>query len=131
MALQRRNYFVYGLLLAVWAFIVIWQIAEHRRVKEVARMGLRNRAQDIADTISAAIRGMQFRSVVFEDRLAPVLAELVNERTNRLVRSRELVWIALVNETGDLLVSAGKPVIELRPDLVLPEGGLWGDNTVT
>jgi len=34
MDLARRSFFVYGLLLAVWALVVIWQVEEHVRVRE-------------------------------------------------------------------------------------------------
>ncbi len=77
MELSRRSILVYGLLLAVWALVVVWQLEEHVRFKEYARTALRNRSKDIANTLGASIRGLQFRGAVFGDRLQPVLDELV------------------------------------------------------
>jgi len=131
MPLNRRNSIVYGSLVAIWLLVIGWQIAEHRRVKEVAQAGLAKRARDIADTISALIRGMQFRGAVMSDRLEVLLNELVNERTNRLVRSSEVLWIALLNAANEPLASAGRPTVELGRNVVLPETGLWRQDTVT
>ena len=129
--MSRRNWIVYGLLAALWALAVVWQVSEHRRVKQVAQAGMEKRARDIADTLSAFIRGLQFRGAVLSDRLEPVLNELVNERTNRLVRSSEIVWIALLNAANEPLASAGRPTIELNRSIVLPERGLWSEGAVT
>ena len=30
--ITRRNWLIYGLLLAIWALILAWQVAEHQRV---------------------------------------------------------------------------------------------------
>ncbi|MBC8096420.1 MAG: hypothetical protein H7Y43_11460 [Akkermansiaceae bacterium] len=129
---KRRNILVYSLLFAVWMLVIAWQIAEHRRVKEVTQAGLAKRAREMADTLGAFIRGLQFRgAVVLSDRLEPVLNELVNERTNRLTRSGDLVWIALLNAANEPLASAGRPTITLSRDVVLPESGLWTEDTVT
>ena len=38
-----------------------WQVEEHLRVKEAAKTDLRNRSKDIANTLSAFIRGLRFR----------------------------------------------------------------------
>ena len=35
-----RTRLVYGLLLAVWALVVVWQVLEHGRVKKAARAAL-------------------------------------------------------------------------------------------
>src|SRR5215831_71994 len=97
MELKRRNVFVYGLLLAVWLLVVIWQVEEHDRAKEVAKIGLRNRSRDVANLVSAFIRGSQFRGAVFQERLEPILSELVNGRTNEVVKPSEVLWVALLN----------------------------------
>ncbi len=61
MELTRRSLLVYGLLAAVWVLVLGWQVEEHLRVKEAAQTDLRNRSKDIANTLSAIIRGMRFR----------------------------------------------------------------------
>src|SRR5882757_7089634 len=97
MPLTRRTFLVYALLLAVWALVVVWQIEEHVRFKEYAKTALKNRSKDIANTLGASIRGLQFRGAVFGDRLHPVLDELVNGRTNELVKSGEVMAVVLLN----------------------------------
>ena len=69
MELTRRSLLVYGLLAAVWLLVFGWQVQEHIRVREVAKTDLRNRSQDIANTLGAIIRGMRFRGVIPQERL--------------------------------------------------------------
>ena len=125
-----RRLLIYGLLLGVWLLVTGWQVEEHVRIKEAARNDLRNRSREIANTLSAVIRAMRFRDAVLQDRLEPVLNELVSERTNDLVRSSELLSIALLNTAGDPVVSAGSPV-NLQQKNLLQEGEHWGANSVT
>ena len=132
MELTRRSLLVYGLLLAVWVLVTGWQVEEHERFKSAARMDLRNRSKDIANTVSALIRGLRFRreGAVFFERLEPVLNELVNGRTNELVKSSELLSIALLNAAGEPIAWAGK-LPDLNQKELLQEGERWGTRTVT
>lgn len=129
MELKRRNYFVFGLLAAVWLLVITWQIEEHHKVRESAKTDLRRSSKAIANTVGAFIRGLQFRGAVFPDRLEPVLNELVGA-TNELVKSSELISIALMNASGDRLAYAGKP-IDLTQNEILQEGERWGARSVT
>src|SRR6185369_13937165 len=129
MEISRRSAWIYGLLFVVWLLVMGWQVEEHLRVREAAKTDLRNRSKEIANTLSAVIRGMRFRGGVFQDRLEPVLSELVNSRTNELLRASELTSIALLNQTGEPLASAGKPIDFEQRD-ILQEGEHWGANTV-
>jgi signal transduction histidine kinase len=129
MELTRRNLLVYGLILGVWLLVVGWQVEEHIRVREAAKADLRGRSKDIANTLSAIIRGMRFRGVIPEDRLEPVLNEMVNGRTNELVKSSELLYIALLNAANVAVVEAGK-----RFDVgneAIQHGERWGAKSVT
>src|SRR2546426_10181169 len=74
---NRRTRLVYGLLLAVWAVVVIWQVLEHDRVEKAARAALINRSRDITTTLGVVIRSQRFRGVVLQERLEPALKELV------------------------------------------------------
>src|SRR5712671_4069972 len=130
MELTRRNFLVYGLLVAVWVLVAGWQVEEHHRFKTVAKTDLRNRSKDIANTLSAFIRGLRFRGAVFPERLEPVLNELVNGRTNELVKSSELLSIALLNAAGEPIAQAGRPLDLEQRDLV-QSGERWGARTVT
>lgn len=129
MELTRRSILVYGLLAAVWLLVVIWQIEEHARVREAARTNLSNRSKDIANTVSACIRGMRFRGTVWQDRLEPLLHELVHGRSNELVKASEVVSIVLLNAAGEPVASAGKPV-DLSQQDILQKGERWGAQTV-
>jgi signal transduction histidine kinase len=130
MLMTRRNLLVYGLMVAVWALVGAWQIQEHIRVREGAKTELSNRSKDIANTVSACIRGMRFHGTVLEERLNPLLDELVNGRSNELVQSSELISIALLNATNGRVASAGRPIDYAQKDL-LQEGERWGQHTVT
>ena len=57
--IRRRTPLVYGLLLAAWVTIIIWQVLEYRWVKESARTALINRSRDIAATLSIVIRSQR------------------------------------------------------------------------
>jgi len=130
MNMTRRSLLVNGLLLSVWVLVVVWQIEEHNRVRESAKTDLRNRAEEIANTISAVIRGLEFRGAVLQDRAERVLNELVIGRTNELLKSSRLISVALLNAVGEPLASAGKPIDFGQKDLV-QEGERWGRNSVT
>src|SRR5215471_3669901 len=129
MELTRRNLLVYGLILGVWLLVVGWQVEEHIRVREAAKADLRGRSKDIANTLSAIIRGMRFRDVIPEDRIRPVLNEMVNGRTNELVKSSELISIALLNAANERVVEAGKPIDPQNE--AMQHGERWGAKTVT
>src|ERR1035438_10824151 len=132
MELTRRTLLVYGLLLAVWVLVVGWQIEKRHRVTKPAKTDLRNRSKDIANTLSAFIRGLRFRGegAVLQPQLEPVLNELVNARTNELIKSSEVTSIVLLNAAGEEVVSAGNP-IDFEHKEILQEGERWGRQSVT
>lgn len=128
MELTRRSLAVYGSLAALWIFVLAWQIEEHRRVQEAARATLSNRSKDIANTVSACIRGMRFRGTVLQERLEPVLNELVNGATNELVKSSELISLVLLNASGEPVASAGAAV-DIGKTEILQKGEIWQGST--
>src|SRR5437016_4663363 len=130
MELTRRSALVYAFLAAIWLLVAGWQIQEHRRVTEAAKADLRSRSKDIAKTLSAFIRGLRFRGAVLQERLEPVLNELVNGRTNELITSSELMGIKLLNAAGEPVALAGVP-IDLEQKDLLQEGERWGRRSVT
>jgi signal transduction histidine kinase len=127
---MRPNRWVYPLLGAVWLLVGVWQAEEHFRFREAAKTNLSNRSKDIANTVSACIRGMRFRGAVLKERLEPVLEELVNGGANDLVKSSELVSIALLNASGDTVAKAGRPIDFSQQD-ILQRGERWGQHSVT
>jgi len=126
----RQTRLVYGVLAAVWVMIIAWQVVEHHRVTESAKTDLRGRAKEIANTLSAFIRGLQFRGAVIPERLEPVLNELVNARTNELVKSGELISIALLNAAGERIAEGGRS-LDLGQKDIVQEGERWGRRSVT
>lgn len=129
MSLKRRNLAVYGVMLVVWALVIAWQADEHIRVKETAKAELRNRSQVIANFLSAVIRGLRFRGAILQEKIEPVLKVLVNERTNELGNTSELISIALLNTAGDPVITAGPPIDFSQKD-VMSEREHWGPRTV-
>jgi signal transduction histidine kinase len=126
---RRNSLLIYGLLLGVWLLVVAWQVEEHVRVRDAAKSDLRNRSNEIANTLSAVIRALRFRSTVLQDRLEPVLNLLVNGHTNQLVKSSELISVILLNTAGDPVIAVGETNFDARE--FLQEGEHWGKNSVT
>jgi signal transduction histidine kinase len=135
MELKRRSTLIYGLLIGVWLLVIAWQIEEHARVQEAAKRTLRSRSTEIGNDLSAVIRALRFRgSTVLQQRLEPVLDELVNGRTNELVNSSGLISIVLLNTAGEQIAAAGDT--NSIPNEVLSEGeynpdGYWAHDSVT
>jgi len=107
MALQRRSRLVFGILAGAWLLVVGWQVEEHLRVVAAAKSDLRNRSHEIASTLSAVTSALRFRGAIFQERLEPVLNELVRRRTNALVQSGGLIAVGILNTDGDPVVAAG------------------------
>jgi signal transduction histidine kinase len=125
----RRSLAVIGLLLATWLLVVGWQAEEHQRVANAAKLDLRNRSHEIANTISAVIRAARFRGTILQDHIQPVLEFLVTH-TNTLVQSGDrLIAVTLLNTNGDPVVSV-PPTNSFAHQL--PAGSeVWGSNFVT
>ena len=122
-SLLRRNQLVVALLLVVWGLIVAWQVVEHERVKEAAREVVLNRSRDITTTLGLVVRSQRrFGGMVSQDRLESALTELV--------RDGELISVALLNASGEIMVSAG-PSIELDPRGVFQTAERWDARRVT
>ena len=88
---KRNSNLIYGLLLGVWVLVVAWQIEEHFQVRGAAKTDLRNRSQEIANTLSAVTHALRIRGATPQERLDPLLKELVRNRTNELVTSIRLI----------------------------------------
>jgi signal transduction histidine kinase len=119
----RHSRLVYGLLLAAWVLILAWQIAEHRRLRASERTALILRSRDITATLGLVIRSQRrFGGIVSQDRLESALSELV--------QSGELSSVALLNASGEVVVSAGPP-IDLATQGMLQTGTRWDPGSVT
>src|SRR5476651_211305 len=107
MEMKRRKTLIYGLLLGGWLLVVAWQIEEHAGVQEAARQELRISSRKVGDSLSAVMSAYSsnFRGRLVQRQLEPVLKELVS--TNELDNSGGLISIALLNNAGEPVVSAG------------------------
>jgi len=113
---------LYVLLLAAWATICVWQRYEHVRIKELARLALVNRARDISYSLSAVIQAQGRFGIVPQTHLEAALSGLA--------KSSELLSVALLNATGQVVASAGRS-IQLDAE-TLPKGGArWDKDSVT
>jgi signal transduction histidine kinase len=125
MELNRRSTLIYGLLLGVWVLVVVWQLAEHLRVRKEARVALVNRAKDISTTLGIVLRSQRrFGGVVSKERLEASLTELV--RQDKV----ELDGIALLNAAGEMVASAGTG-IDLQGLGAASTTEKWNAQTVT
>lgn len=121
--MTKRTRLVYGLLLAAWGLIVVWQVFEHDRVKKSERTALLNRSRDITTTLGLVIRSQRrFGGIVTQERLESAL--------NELVKSGELISVALLNVSGEVVASAG-PRPPLEPGGLLQTGEHWDRDRVT
>ncbi len=125
MELKRRSTLIYGLLLGVWVLVVVWQVAEHVRVRDEARAALVNRAKDISTTLGIVLRSQRrFGGVVSKERLEASLTELLKQDKT------ELNGIALLNAAGEMVASAGTG-IDLQSRGAAGTTENWNAQTVT
>lgn len=122
---KQRSGWVTGLLLGAWLLVVGWQAEEHQRIVEAAKSDLRGRSHEIAGTLGAVTRALRFRGAIFQERLEPVLNELVNNRTNSIVK---LFYVGLLNTDGDPVVAVGDTNLLSRETLAA--GETWSANYV-
>lgn len=119
---RRRNYWVYGLLFAAWALILWWQSVEHSRVRRTARTELRNRAKDISSTVGVVLRSQRIFGLISKERLESALADLV--------RPGELIAVAMLNTSGEIVASAPTNS-DLQVKALSRQAELWETETVT
>jgi signal transduction histidine kinase len=120
--MTRRSWLVCGMLVAIWAMLMVWQIAEHFRARQAFENMVVDRGRSISTTCGLLMRGSRFFGVVSRERLEAAL--------NQLVDTNELRSVKLLNTNGEVVASAGVP-FEMPPRNELEGGVLWGENTVT
>ena len=113
-------------LLGAWLLVVAWQVDEHHRVVEAAKFNLRVRGREIASTLSAVTRALVFRGAIFQQRLDPVLQDLVQTRNSETAR---LISVGLLNTDGDPVEMAGDTNLLSHEEIAEQER--WSDNYVT
>jgi signal transduction histidine kinase len=120
--ITRRNWLVYGVLIAVWVMLVGWQIAEHMRVQRNAHRALSLRAKDISETLGIVMRSQRRFGIITKEQLESAM--------NALVKPGDIDAIALLNGAGDIVAEAGEP-LDLQTKGVSSTGEFWDkDNLV-
>jgi signal transduction histidine kinase len=119
--MNRRTRLVYSLLAVACVLVAAWQAFEHYRVKEAARAALINRSRAITTTLGLVIRSQRRFGMVSQERMESALGELV--------RSGELNGVALLNASGDVVASAGTPLLLERG--MMQRGEHWNGKSVT
>ncbi|MGC9326475.1 MAG: histidine kinase dimerization/phospho-acceptor domain-containing protein, partial [Candidatus Hinthialibacter sp.] len=120
---MNRKQTVPVILALIWIVIIAWQVVEHNRFKEHARMALLNRARDITNSLATVIRSQRrFGGIVSKNRLESAMEDLIH--------MDELRSIALLNSFGEVVTSIGET---MNADInKLPESGeLWEEESVT
>jgi signal transduction histidine kinase len=124
--LTRRNWLVYGALLAIWIALIGWQAAEHLRVKKLAQTGLVNDAKSASSSLAVVVRSGSFFGVADTNRLESALKALVTATGSHLTS------IELLNARDEELVSVGAPIDYQRiADAETNGGAQWDDQTQT
>src|SRR5271170_5692461 len=102
----RRGWTIYGMLVAIWAVLMVWQTAEHVRARHAFQNMVVDRGRSISTTCGLLMRARSFFGVVSRERLEAALNELVDTNALRSVQ--------LLNTNGEAVASAGVP-FELPP----------------
>lgn len=123
---ERRSGWAAGLLLGIWLLVLGWQVEEHHRVVEAAKLDLRSRSHEIAGTLSAVTSAFRFHGTIFQERLESVLQELVSNRTTSVVK---LMYVGLLNTNGEPVVAVGDTNLFSRETLAGNE--IWSADHVT
>jgi len=120
--LRQRTPLVYAMLVVLWALVIVWQAWEHSWIETTQRTTLIRRSEDIAMTLSLVIRSQRrFGGIVSQERLESAL--------NELEKSGELIAVALLNASGEVVASAGQP-LELDKGNLLQQTPRWDSKRV-
>lgn len=109
------------MLAAIWAMLMVWQVAEHARARRGFQNMIVDRGRYISTTCGLLLRTPSFFRVVTSERLEAALKQLVD--------TNELRSVELLNTNGEALASAGLP-FEMPPRNEMEGGVVWGAETV-
>lgn len=103
--MRNRAAIVFALLSVLCVALIVWQIAEHKRVVEAARQNLMSRGRAITGTLGLLIRSQRRGGgIISQERLEAVLAELI--------KPGDVESIALFNAENEVVIAAGVPLKE-------------------
>lgn len=115
---------VYGVLLAVWALVIIWQTTDHFRVRQAARVAVINHVKDISTTLGVVLRSQRRfgGGVISKERVESALTSLISPG--------DIISIALLNDDAEVVAAAGES-IHLAAENPSLNQGRWTDQSVT
>ena len=142
---SRRNTLVYGMLLALWAGLIVWQIVEHQRVKKAERDALTEDARYVAMTCSRTMRVNAFRfgGIIERETVESTIKQLVAPSEFRALQTRprgpggirppelpsreavELRAVVLVNSAREIAASAATTNVVIPSADELGRGPDW------
>ena len=114
---MRRSLMLYTTLALAWLALLAWQALEHQRVREAAKRGLADRANDISASLSVLVRSQGRVAMVPRARLESALSDLV--------ASTDLVSVTLLNAAGETAATAGQPMA-VDKNTLLRMREVWG-----
>jgi signal transduction histidine kinase len=117
----RRTWAIYGMLAAIWAVLMVWQIGEHARARHSFENMVVDRGRSISSTCGLLMRARSFFGVVSRERLESALKQLVD--------TNELRAVELLNTNGEVVASAGIP-FEMPHHNEMDGGVVWLENTM-
>jgi signal transduction histidine kinase len=113
---------IYFIIAIAWLLVAGWQVIEHRRVRAAAREALVSRGRDITSTLGLVVRSQRrFGDIVSKERLESAIAGLI--------KTNEVLSIALLNSEDEIVAEAGEPLDELTVFTITP-GVNWEDGTM-
>ncbi|CAN5233178.1 hypothetical protein BH09SUM1_BH09SUM1_14930 [soil metagenome] len=107
-------------LLLAWAAIVAWLYLEHGRIEARARETLLGRVRDVSNSVALVTRSGR-GDTVRQSRLEGALKELTE--------SPEVLSVALLNSSGEVVAAAGEP-INMSAGALLSNSVRWEDHRV-
>lgn len=117
-----RTNLIYVLLAVIWLSVFGWQAFEHQRVKETGESNVASRAHDFSAALSVVIRS--------QGRMAFIPRPRIEAALNELVYSTELESVVLLNASGEVAASAGKP-LPVDSNLLLKQHEYWTRETAS
>ena len=124
--ITRRNWLVYGVLIAVWVMLVAWQIAEHMRVTQNAHRALSPSCCRIFPTRSvSSCRSQRRFGIITKEQLESAMKAL----SLALGRNRCNCFCSNAFASGDVVAAAGETV-DVQSKGLTSSGEYWDNQNL-
>lgn len=120
--MKQQNKSILLMIVFAWLLIAGWQVTEHIWLRKAAQVSLKNRAQDISNSLAVVLRSQRrFGGAILQFRLESAMDELV--------QSDELHSIVLLNSSSNIVAKAGEQTVPINNTLQ-ESGEYWTDQSV-